>query len=222
MQPVEKKKRNLRAEQDAPIVVHEDENAHLWAVSYSDFLMALLSFFILFFSIDTPQRQKLILDLADTFSTAKSGHGGGVADGKGSRMPAQLMDSLKDLQLEATPEKDSLTVHFADDFFLPGQHVIAREHAPAIRDFLKLLRPYQGKVNLYFEGHADRRPLQKAKNDIVVDNFILSSLRASSALILAKQMGFSEKHLFIRAASSNVRDTRSLSVLIEPREENSP
>jgi hypothetical protein len=43
-------------------------------------------------------------------------------------------------------------------------------------------------------------------------------LRASSALFLAKQLGFSEKNLFIQAASSNLRNSRSLSIRIEPRE----
>lgn len=216
------KRRLPRVEQDQVTTVHEDENAHLWAVSYSDFLMALLSFFILFFSMDTPQRQKLILNLADNFAT-KSGAGTGFKDDgyppSDKRMPANIMDSLKSMKVDIAPDRESLVVHFPDDFFLPGQHLISREHSPAIHNFLEVLKPYEGEVNLYFEGHADQKPLQKAKNNIIIDNFVLSSLRASSALLIAKQMGFPERNLYIQAASSNLRNSRSLSIRIEPKEE---
>ena len=33
----------------------QDDSTHLWAVSYADFLMVLLCFFILFFSVDGPK-----------------------------------------------------------------------------------------------------------------------------------------------------------------------
>lgn len=234
MQP-DKPKRLPRIERDEIVTVHEDENQHLWAVSYSDFLMALLSFFILFFSVDAPQKQKIILQLAGQFSNngsaAGQGTGAGEATGRGPfpgssdkrtdspRVPASIFENLKDLNVSVDKEKESLIVNFPNDFYNPGKHDINSSKLGVIRDFLTLIKPYQGQINLYFEGHADNSPLRIHKNAIIVDNFVLSSLRASTALGVARNYGFSDKNMFIQAASSNIRNSRSLSIRIEPRGE---
>lgn len=215
-------KRLPRIERDDAIHVHEDENQHLWAVSYSDFLMVLLSFFILFFSAETPQRQRLILELAGHFSGAAgnaTGNGPGTGSQKTQRMPSAMMDHLKNLDVTVDKEKESLIVNFPNDLYAPGQHHITKDKVTLVRNFLEVVKPYQGTVNLYFEGHADAAPLKIHRNEIVVDNFVLSSLRASSALGFARDLGFSDKNMFIQAASSNLRNSRSLSIRIEPRGE---
>jgi flagellar motor protein MotB len=225
LKPRSHQPRMPRVERDEIVEVHEDENAHLWAVSYSDFLMALLSFFILFFSIDTPKRQQLIMDLASEFSQTSQNGAGGLGTSaldKGKevgRLPASFMESLKGLDVSVDKEKESLVVNFPNDFFGPGKHAINKERELTIINFLSVVKPYKDEVNLYFEGHADSSPLTIHKSEIIVDNFVLSSLRASSGLLMAKQMGFSEKFMFIQAASSNLRNSRSLSIRIEPRKE---
>lgn len=218
-------KRLPRIERDEVVHLGEDENQHLWAVSYSDFLMVLLSFFILFFSAEEPQKQKLILELATHFTNPQSGLGSGSGDGSGKgpagnqRMPAALFESLKSLNVAVDKEKETLIINFPNDLYGPGQHKIDKNKVALIESFLKVMKPYQRNVNLYFEGHADNAPLKIHRNDIVVDNFVLSSLRASSALGYAREMGFSDKSMFIQAASSNLRNSRSLSIRIEPRGE---
>lgn len=220
MQPSEK--RLPRIERDEYIHVGEDENQHLWAVSYSDFLMVLLSFFILFFSAEAPQKKQLILELASQFSGTRSGSENATGPGQDAdagRMPASLFESLKNLKVAVDQEKEILIINFPNDLYGPGQHRISEEKITLIRNFLNIVKPYQNNINLYFEGHADASPLKVHKNDIVVDNFVLSSLRASSALGYARELGFSEKNMFIQAASSNLRNSRSLSIRIEPRGE---
>lgn len=215
-------KRLPRIERDEVTLVHEDENQHLWAVSYSDFLMALLSFFILFFSVETPQRQQLIMELAGQFSGSGASHqadGDQATASPDKRLPANVFESLQGLDVTVDKEKEVLIVNFPDDFYKPGQHHINQDKQIVIQKFLEVIKPYITKVNLYFEGHADDSPLKIHKNDIIVDNFVLSSLRASTALGLARHQGFSEKHMFIQAASSNLRNSRSLSIRIEPRGE---
>ncbi|RYZ61654.1 MAG: hypothetical protein EOP09_19695, partial [Proteobacteria bacterium] len=97
-------KRYARVERDEVSGVHEDENQHLWAVSYSDFLMALLAFFILFFSTETPERQKLILELAGQFKgsggvqTTTAPSGNPIANGK-ARVPASVLEALRGLEV---------------------------------------------------------------------------------------------------------------------------
>lgn len=215
-----------RVERDEVVELQEDENSHLWAVSYSDFLMALLSFFILFFSIDTPKRDQIIYNLASEFSASKQGAGGFGSsnkdkgeDGKDHRLPASFVDNLKDYNVSVDKDHEALIINFPDDLFKAGQHTMHSEKMAIITNCLKMLQPYNGKITLYFEGHTDDKPLRIHKNDIITDNFVLSSLRASSALGLAKKMGFEEKHMFTQASSSNLRNSRSLSIRIEPRKE---
>jgi len=225
---VQPKKRFPRVERYEETTLHEDSNQHLWAVSYSDFLMALLSFFILFFSVDSPTRSSVVLQIADQFkSSSPSGKSvSGVSDDKSpaglggsyGRIPANLADSFADLHVQVEKDNEALVINFPNDFFLPGQHIIEPSHREMISQFLEKIKPFEAKVNLYFEGHTDDSPLRIHKNDIIVDNYVLSSLRANSALSMARTLGFSEKNLFIQANSSNVRNSRSLSIRIEPKQ----
>lgn len=213
-------KRLPRIDREEEVAVHEDDNSHLWAVSYSDFLMALLSFFILFFSMDNTERDGLVYELASQFKS--SGAGGGSeksTETKPGRLPANLIESLKSLNVSTDKDHNALVVNFPNDFFLPGQHRASKDQEKRISEFLDVLSPYKASINIFFEGHADKQPLVKSKSHLMSDNFILSSLRASSALLIAKQKGFAEKDLFIAAASSNTRSTRSLTVRIEPKGE---
>jgi flagellar motor protein MotB len=247
---VQAKNRLPRIERPTPLKVHEDENQHLWAVSYADFLMALLSFFILFFSIDTPKRQELILSIASqidpeghsaraaaangtatkeaqTHSKDKAGRaiasecppqaGAGTSSG-GTCMLPTLIDVLSTANYEVAREEDHLLIHFQNDLFSPGEFELSMNAQNLILEFLKKMEPYKNAVNFFFVGHADQSPVLHPKNRIVNDNFVLSSLRASSALAFARQHGFEEKNLYTQAASSNLRNSRSLSVRIEMKE----
>jgi flagellar motor protein MotB len=219
------KKRLPRVERDEMLHLGEDENQHLWAVSYSDFLMVLLCFFILFFSAEPPQKKRLLLEIATQFSGPTLGVGSGSGQGTGTgpagtqRMPATLLESLKGLDVVVDKEKETLVINFPNDLYGPGQHNIDKSRLALVQNFLSIIKPYEKSVNLFFEGHADASPLKVHRNNIIVDNFVLSSLRASSALGFARDMGFSEKSMFIQAASSNLRNSRSLSIRIEPRGE---
>lgn len=210
-------KRLIRIDRDDEIVVAEDESSHLWAISYADFLMALLSFFILFFSLDGPERESTFIKVISQITKGTSLNSSNPAQDTKGRLPASVVASLQKLDIRIQKDKDTFIVDFPTDFYLPGRHHIQDGKEELIVNFLNLVKPHMDELSLYFEGHTDDTPLQKHKNDIIVDNFVLSSLRASSALRIAKSLGFSEKFLFIQAASSNLRNSRSLSIRIEPR-----
>jgi flagellar motor protein MotB len=223
--PVSKKPIRLpRIERDEEQTVHEDENAHLWAISYADFLMAILSFFILFYSADDPKRKALIMNLSQDFSSRGAPGSDGAqsspanhTEGAG-RIPAGFAQSLSSLDISSEKQNDTLILNFSDNFFPPGRYEISKDKVAEVNTVLSKIKPFENQVNLYFEGHADDQAFKPNQRTLLKDNFILSSLRASSALFLAKQLGFSEKNLFIQAASSNLRNSRSLSIRIEPRE----
>jgi flagellar motor protein MotB len=219
---VQDKRRLPRIERHDDVTLHEDENQHLWAVSYSDFLMALLSFFILFFSVDTPERAKLVMQIASQFHntggiSASSTSGVEGLGGTHQRVPASLIQTFQQLHLKTEQDNEALVVDFPNNLFLPGEHIMASEQKNLVEAFLQKLKPYSQQINIYFEGHTDNAPLRRHKNAIVVDNYVLSSLRANSALSMARSLGFSEKNLFIQANSSNIRNSRSLSIRIEPK-----
>lgn len=204
--------RFARIERDEGVEIVEDENSHLWAVAYSDLLMVLLSFFILFFSIDNIERDNLIIDLARGIASDVKGL---TTDPKAISTKSLYAD-LKKLNIQLVQEKENLTLNFPNELFKPGKYHIDKTQASEITKALEMLVQYKGKINIYFEGHADSTPILNVKNNVVQDNFVLSSLRATSALQLARKMGFSEKQLFAQASSSNTRNTRSLSLRIEP------
>jgi flagellar motor protein MotB len=213
-------KRYPRVERELPVEVYEDENSHLWAVSYADFLMALLSFFILFFSIDEKSHDQFFIQLAKEFSieapSEKNGTGRGLTSTSKSMPDIQkstsLQQALQSLNLKTTVEKNRLVVDFPQDFFLNGEYSIGQENKVFFNQVLKKIEPFKQDLKIYFEGHTDDKPSRKKVENLVVDNFLLSSLRASTALFLAKEIGFTEEQMYIQAASSHKRNTRSISM----------
>jgi flagellar motor protein MotB len=239
-------KRSLpRIDRDEVVEVHEDENAHLWAVSYADFLMALLSFFILFYSVDETSRDNLILNISQQLAastggsvgsanSASSGTGSGTGAGTGSgtgagsetsdgstpkRMPATLVQALAAMDVRIAQEHEYLVVNFPDNMFSKGKYEIAPKNRALLNKFFEVTKPYNGAFNIYFEGHTDASPLRRHKTRVLSDNYVLSSMRGFSALKEAKNAGFESKYLFVQADSSNTRNSRSLSIRLERRKE---
>ncbi len=217
------KPRNARLEREEDDEIHDD-NSHLWAVAYSDLLMVLLSFFILFSTIDTKKQSSLLIDLAQNFD--KSGTGS-TSDRKENQLEKSgqkvdirsIEDKLKSMNVTYIKEKEFMTIHFSEQLFGNAQFIMNESQKKQVSEVLEKILPYKNKINIYFEGHSDSNPIASAKNKIVQDNYVLSSLRGTQALHLAKELGFDEKYLFAQGSSSNIRNSRSLSLKIEPREE---
>lgn len=211
MQPL---KRYPRIDRDVSIDVHEDENANLWAISYADFLMALLSFFILFFSLDNSGQDKIIQLLNKEFSESKQNNYSRQQSLAETTNTSDLFKALNNLPIKVQKTSSKLSIDFPDNIFPVGKHVTDAKNNEFIKTVLQKLLPYKEKINIYFEGHADTTPSHRKIQSIVVDNFVLSSLRAATALSAAKDLGYDEKTLFIQAASSHQRNSRSLSLHI--------
>lgn len=218
---MEHKLRYARIERDETVSVHEDENAHLWAVSYSDFLMVLLCFFVLFFSLDEKKQNMLLINLAENLN-GLPGQGSGSQlhspERKLAQLPTTFLESLQNLNISVNKDKESLIINFPENLFTSGSHLANKDNTHLINDVLGKIFPHKDTVNLYFEGHTDNKPIERHLQNVVVDNYLLSSLRASTALHLAKNMGFPEMQMYIQATSFNLRNSRTLSIRVEPRE----
>lgn len=213
------KERYARIDRDEAVEISEDENSHLWAVAYSDLLMVLLSFFILFYSTETHQRENLLMNLARGLATEVQSV---AQQGSSDQNAKALFADLKLLNISVTQEKENLTLNFSNELFKPGKFHIQKNQEIEIIKVLDVIAKYKDQINIYFEGHADSTPFVQGRHKIVQDNFVLSSLRATQALQLAKKQGFPERQLFAQANSSNTRNSRSLSLRIEPLTVKSP
>lgn len=216
MQP--NKPRTIRIERKEQVKVHEDDNQHLWAVSYSDFLMVLLSFFILFYSAEDSKRESLIQKITHHFSLDV---GAGPHDGVApqSRIPANIKASFPSLVFEESAKDESLYIHFPENFFAAGEYALGEQQKTTVNEILAKLKPASSELFITFEGHSDQSPITFAKqrHQFLSSNFVLSSMRASSALEIAQKMGFDDNQLFVSAYSSNKRNSRSLTIRVTQR-----
>lgn len=221
-----KPKRKLRIEHNAGGgEIHDD--GHAWAVSYADFLMVLLSFFVIFFSIDSNEKETLIDSIAAKSGFDKTkGSGGKESDrtlASFSTLPAGIQevgDQLEGFFVEKVDGKQKLYIYMDDNIYLPGRIDLPKVQIENLKKILSTLEPYNGKINITFIGHTDGTIVYHSKNDHIKNNFDLSSLRATRALQQAVKADFDPSHMFAQGVAEHTRGSRTLSLVITPREAN--
>lgn len=219
-----KPKRKLRIEHNAGGgEVHDD--GHAWAVSYADFLMVLLSFFVIFFSIDSSEKESLIDSIAAKSDFDKNkGSGGKQADrtvASYSTLPAGIQEVGEQLEgffVEKVDGKQKLFIYMDDNIYPPGKIDLPAQHIEKLKEILTNLEPYNGKINITFIGHTDQSVVSKSRSKHIKDNFDLSSLRATRALQQAVKADFDPSHMYAQGVAEHTRGTRTLSLVITPRE----
>jgi flagellar motor protein MotB len=221
-----KPKRKLRIEHNAGGgEIHDD--GHAWAVSYADFLMVLLSFFVIFFSIDSNKKETLIDNIVAKSGFDKTkGSGGKESDrtlASFSTLPSGIQevgDSLEGFFVEKVDGKQKLYIYLDDDIYLPGKIDLPPKQIENLKQILRNLEPFNGKINITFIGHTDKSVVSTSKSNYVKDNFDLSSLRATRALQQAVKADFDPSHMFAQGVAEHTRGSRTLSLVITPREAN--
>lgn len=205
--------------------MHAEENT--WAVSYADLLMVLLSFFVIFFSVESSKnKDALIYKILSEVKNPRAGtgpaNGYGGATGKGGQSrtftetDAKQMASLfKGLNPVVGRNPASLTLEFPDNVYKSGNYKLQGDPLKEFRNVFEKLKPYEQQLEVLIIGHSDSKQVaQVAGGRKFEDNFELSSLRASAAIREAVNLGFSEEHIRGQAASHNERNTRSISITI--------
>lgn len=197
------------------------DDSQSWAVSYSDMLMVLMSFFVLFFSYDEKKRDSMISDIAldmkgkisQVADAPTSGH-----QDFSSPMITNVKASILSLPINAklSEREESLTIQLSGGLYAPKQFDLTDNAKSEVTKILETLKPYNAKVRIVFIGHTDSSVFTNSKNKYLENNFDLSSLRASRAMSLAVETGFDPAFLAIEAAASNLRNSRTLSIKIEP------
>lgn len=213
----------------------EDESGHLWAISYADFLMVLLSFFILFFSVDEQTKKSVIdqivdIDLSEMKNKVRGASGkedgatqGEDADGrdvaalpKVGGLPDDALESIvSGMEVEVEPTKKSLRIIFPDNIYEHGEIDLGYFQKKELEELLGRLKPYLSEVEVVFVGHTDATQIRGSKrSSLLRDNFDLSVLRASKALQFALDLSLPASQFAAKGSASGERNTRSLSIII--------
>jgi len=219
-----------RVERPEPAHLQE-ESGDLWAVSYADLLMVLLSFFVLFFSLEKDKKGEVV----NTFTRFRAptsvekeikkdfSQSGWESEPSQITQPSlsELKQSLKDFPVQVEQTASTLSFEMPEGIFAPGSTKMAGNGLKVLDDTLNHLKKYQKYIRISFIGHTDSSPITKAKSKIrFKDNLDLSVLRATDALRHAEKKGFHHSQLVAKGAGSYGRSVRSLSIEIELQGQN--
>lgn len=206
-------------------LAHSD--GHGWAVSYADMLMVLLSFFVLFFSLDDSKEgsraQLRMISMAINGKETTSSNGGlGLPGGpfeegdtdedvsdETKRQIASLADTLKVDGLKIRAKGDKLIVDLEDATFGSGAYRLNGKLRAQVEKFSEKIMPYKDKLAVTVIGHTDDRPM-RFRHELLADNYDLSSIRALTVLKELVKDGFPKEQVSSRAASSFERNSRSI------------
>jgi len=210
-----------------------------WAVSYSDLLMILIVFFIIFFNVEHAKKtdvvQKVIISLQKELASAATGTSGQnsrtVASVRGkSNFTYEVIGNKKSTNAKIKKswskifnsksknkgEKNGVFIELSDDLFNRGNYQLTENAKSEIKLILRAVKPYKESVSIVFIGHTDNvRVNPNAK--IIDSNMVLSSLRASKAVEFATNNGFDKFWVSAQGMADNNRNTRSLSIRILER-----
>lgn len=210
----------------------QDDTGHLWAISYSDFLMVLLSFFILFFSVDPNKKdsviQKVLLanggtggQLTQNMKSVRTVQTAQTVQRTPAAAPAKLphFDAKMFLNLKvAMRERDeSVLLIFPENIYPKGQVRLSKKEAMRLRLVFERLMPFKNLIDVTVIGHTDKTPVTKIRSRYMHDNNDLSSARANEALRLAARTGFPSDRLSAKAVAANDRNSRTISLLVSAR-----
>lgn len=191
------------------------DDSHSWAVSYADFLMVLLSFFVIFFSIDGDKKEQI-------FDRLVAGQPAPNADKKpngSDKIPegvTAVVSGIDGLFVSRPDEKQKIYIYFEDNIYSPGQLDLKDLQVEKLKGILTQLEPFMKEINITFIGHTDNTTVSVSRNRFINDNFDLSSLRATKALQQAVKAGFNPERMFAKGVAEHARGSRTLSLVISP------
>ena len=224
--PLNSKEPPPRLNRPKPDGLHEGDG-HLWAVSYADLLMVLMSFFVIFFSFTDStgngdaKSPDVVLQISAGLKAALKGEGGGgVAMPAVSRAPTALVDrpALEALGAEVSESEKSIFVKLPDDIFDKRQFALSDSTKAKLESILEALRSNSERIELVIIGHADSSRVA-GSNPYLSNNFDLSSLRALKAVQFLTDRGFPESNISAQGSSYGLRNSRTLSLRVRVKEE---
>lgn len=167
-----------------------------WAISYADMITLLLSFFVLFFTVDhkrvrAQQLQKSLMVRLENKGVAVPNHPGVVSKINIGSDPGDGIDPaiLAKFGAKAHEIGDELIIEFANiSFFRLGVVDVNSDGRAALEAFASTFIPFASNYNLAIRAFTDSRPV-KSKTGRFQDNLELSALRSVSAMRVLQAAG---------------------------------
>lgn len=173
---------------------YEEHNDELWAISYGDMITLLLSFFVIYFSIDPKkgEMEKVDNHMISQFKMleleAKKKYSPKLEiDAKSKNIgEAPKFEVLKNAKI--TKIDDRLLVTFDNmSFFETAQTEPNQNGKATLKAFADKFLPYAGLYKIGIKAFTDNRPVSKRHR--YKDNMELSALRALGALRVLQKAG---------------------------------
>lgn len=198
----------------------EGGDEHLWAVSYSDLLMVLMSFFVIYFSFDSGEKAKDGL-----LNIAVAMKGQAVVDSEKPKpketIPAgingELRKQFENMNLRIDKPGNALVIQLEPDIFKLGEFKLDHRTEERLKEISDLIEPFKNSVDIVVIGHSDAAKVSRSKNQYMSNNFDLSSLRALKALQYMLTLGFPNDQISAQGAAENIRSSRTISLRIQLR-----
>ncbi len=203
----------------------EASEMHGWAVSYSDLLMVLLAFFVLYFNFGEKSTanilRSVVTDLDKSGHTQAESAAGTQAPKRGTAAIPDMRNemSLSGFVVDKASVKGSITVHLPDNIYGPGAYEVGKKHHAPLKKLLEILSPYKDSVELVFIGHTDAQAVRQDNRKVIDSNLVLSNLRGARAAEFALLRGYNPALVSSEGVGQFRRQTRSLSVRINERKD---
>lgn len=192
-----------------------------WAVSYSDLLMVLMSFFIIYFNLNTEKENVKIEQLAFKLINNEILQKQNVTISTNRKIANNdLVEGLNPLFKEGKGEQKQVYKEFLIDLppniYEVGKYDLSHSVTSKLEKVFDVIREHKKDVDVYFIGHTDVLKFKKNK-DVINSNLVLSSMRAVKAVEYAIKKGFDENQVFVQGLKGQPRNTRSLSLRLVSR-----
>ena len=210
---------------------HPEEIAHngsVWAVSYADLLMVLMSFFVIFYEAKNESADKSSLHQIAVSLGLKNETQGPLQDQTSQPTNPKELDSNKTGSLKVFErlkssfgtkvdmEGDILTVHFDSEMFPTASYSLNAEAKQQLQRFSQIIKDQTKDLQITVVGHTDNRKL-RFRNKYLADNFDLSSLRALSVVRLLVSEGLPAASLSAQGSADNQLAQRSMTITIKQK-----
>lgn len=194
---MKKRNRNLHTEERV------DEEGS-WAISYGDMITVLMSFFILYFSMDPQDHadkqltQSLVAALSETEKPKKVKNFVPENIKFGDQKDGDSVDEkiINILGARLTKMGVKLIIEFPNVSFFESGRIDVREDAKqALALFVQKYIPYSGQFVLGVQAYTDKTPVRMIEGRRFKDNLELSALRSIAAMRILQASGLSFKDM---------------------------
>ncbi|MBF0315980.1 MAG: hypothetical protein HQK50_08770 [Oligoflexia bacterium] len=199
------------------------ETSSSWAISYADFLMVLLSFFVIFFSTNPKtilfQLTKVVNEdkkLRPVSTPSQSMALPATTTSTSLPTVARLQSvkvQLKRSNINTSFKGNKLILQFPHNIYSLGQYDPPEK---LINDIVTILKSHKKNLIVTVIGYTDQKQFTQKNKTLINDNLTLAGLRAAKAAsYLQKNLPFMQ--IKTQGESGLTRETRSISFVVEER-----